>query len=369
MTLETEAAFGRFRARFPVLERYAYLNAGTFGPIARATAEAVAAQQRWETENGRAGKPYLERVLGLRDEVRGKIAALVGADAGRVALTDSTTTGCRIVVAGLGLGPDDEVVTTDAEHFGLIGPLAVSSARVRIAHVHGRPAAEALEAILAEVGPRTRLLALSQVAWTTGQVFPVTELKERTSLPVLVDGAQGAGAIPVDVAGLGCDFYTVSAQKWLCAPDATGALYVRDPDSLAVAQPSYFSQAAYDLEEGTWEPKPDASRFDSGWIPAASLVGLSAALDDLPDWRFDRACDAAVRCRALLAEQRYELVTEPGQATLVSWRPRGDAAETAARAYERGVVIRDLPSTGWLRASCGYWTSDEDLERLVEAIA
>jgi L-cysteine/cystine lyase len=360
--------FEEVRGRFPVLDRSAYLNAGTFGPIARATAEAVAAQQRWETENGRAGKPYYERVLALRDDVRGKIAALVGADPGRVALTDSTTAGCRIVIAGLGLGPDDEVVTTDAEHFGLIGPLAVSGARVRIARVHGRPAAEAPEAILAEVGPRTRLVALSHVAWTTGQLLPVAELKERTGLPLLVDGAQGAGAIPVDVAELGCDFYTVSAQKWLCGPDATGALYVRDPESLPVALPSYFSQAAYDLEEGTWEPKPAAARFDPGWIPAASLAGLSAALDDLPEWRFDRAREAAARCRLLLEEQGHELVTEPGQATLVSWRPVGDAAEAAARAYERGVVIRDLPSTGWLRASCGYWTSDEDLERLVEAI-
>jgi len=361
--------FEETRRRFPVLERYAYLNAGTFGPIARATAEAVTAQQRWETENGRAGKPYFERVLALRDDVRGKIAALIGADPGRVALTDSTTTGCRIVIAGLGLGAEDEVVTTDAEHFGLIGPLAVSGARIRIAGVHARPAEEAQEAILAEVGARTRLLALSHVAWTTGQVVPVAELKERTGLPLLVDGAQGAGAIPVEVDALACDFYTVSAQKWLCGPDATGALYVRDPESLAVAQPGYFSQAAYDLEEGTWKPKPDAARFDPGWIPAASLAGLSAALDDPPSWRFDRARETAARCRALLEDRGHELVTEPDQATLVSWWPRGDAAETAARAYERGVVIRDLPSTGWLRASCGYWTSDEDLGRLVEAIS
>ncbi len=62
------------------------------------------------------------------------------------------------------------------------------------------------------------------------------------------------------------------------------------------------------------------------------------------------------------------MVTEPNQSTLVSFRPDGDAAELAARAYERGVVIRDLPGTGLLRASCGYWTSDGDLERLLEAL-
>src|SRR5204863_453176 len=75
-------------------------------------------------------------------------------------------------------------------------------------------------------GGRTRLIALSHVAWTTGAVLPIRELSGR-GIPVLVDGAQGAGAIPVDVQELGCDFYTVSAQKWLLGPEGTGALYVR----------------------------------------------------------------------------------------------------------------------------------------------
>ena len=62
-------------------------------------------------------------------------------------------------------------------------------------------------------------------------------------------------------------------------------------------------------------------------------------------------------------------MTEPGQATLVSFRAPNDAHEDAGRAYEVGVVIRDLPGTGWLRVSCGWWTSEEDVERLVAALA
>jgi L-cysteine/cystine lyase len=68
--------------------------------------------------------------------------------------------------------------------------------------------------------------------------------------------------------------------------------------------------------------------------------------------------------------ERFEVVTEPGHSTLVSFRTGStDTAEQVAAAYEAGVVIRDLPGTGILRASCGYWTSDEDVERLVAAIA
>ncbi len=220
--------------------------------------------------------------------------------------------------------------------------------------------------IRAEVTSRTRLLALSHVSWLTGQVLPVAELREATGVAVLVDGAQSAGAIPIDATAF--DFFTVSAQKWLCGPDTTGALYVREPEALALVSPSYFAAAAYDLAEPSFEPRPGAVRFDAGWIPTPSLAGLDAAVSDLPEWRFERARDIAARCRELLAE-RYDVVTEPGQATLVSFVPRGDPEELAARAYERGVVIRDLPQTGWLRVSCGWWTSEDDLERLLVALS
>jgi L-cysteine/cystine lyase len=348
-----------------VLERFAYLNAGTCGPLPAPVAEAVAERRRLDLELGRGGPPYLDWILKARERVRTKLAAAIGVDPAHVALTRATTDGCNIVLAGLGLGPDDEVVTTDAEHFGLVGAVGASPARVRVASVGARAGEEALEAILAEVGPRTRLVAVSHVLWTTGNVIPVQELKERTGLPVLVDGAQSVGAIPVDARPF--DFYTVSGQKWLCGPDATGGLFVADPESLKVVFPSYFSQDGYE-PDGTYTPKPGAARFDDGWLASGLLAGFEAALDLHPEWRFERAAEMAALCRERLAE-RVELVTKPGQAGLVTWRADGDAEEIAARAFERGVVIRDLPRTDLLRASCGYWTSEEDIDRLVAAIS
>ncbi len=181
---------------------------------------------------------------------------LVAADALQVALTSSTTEGCNIVLKGLGLASADEIVTTSAEHFGLLGALSVSGARIVV--VEPEP-----DAIRAAVTPRTRLLALSQVLWTTGRVLPVRELREETGVPVLVDGAQSVGAIPVDAAGV--DFLTISGQKWLCGPDSTGALVVAEPEALRVAWPSYFSQAGYDVD-GTFEPRPGAARFEPGLV-------------------------------------------------------------------------------------------------------
>jgi len=107
--------------------------------------------------------------------------------------------------------------------------------------------------------------------------------------------------------------------------------------------------------------------FDTGWIAPGSLRGLLAALAAVPDWRFERVREAAATCRGLLAE-RLEVVTPAGQAGLVTFAPEGDPAEIAARAFDAGVVVRNLPGTPWVRASCGWWTSDEDLERLCGAL-
>ena len=357
--------FEEGRALFPVLERFAYLNAGSLGPLSRPTLTAMEERLRFDQEQGRGGHGWFTTVLELRTRVREELARLIGASPTQIALTDSTTDGCNIVLSGLELGPDDEVVTTDSEHPGLLLPLHVSGARVRVAEVAARPTANALQAILSCVSPRTRLLALSHVLWTTGQVMPLRELKRETGLPILVDGAQSVGTIPVEVGEL--DYYTVSCQKWLCGPESLGTLYVRDPEGLRVGIPSGFAQKSLE-PDGTFVPAEGAARFDSGWLATPSLAGLEAALAGAPEWRFERAAEMAALCRAALRE-RFEIVGDGEQSTLVSFVPAGEAAAEAARLYDAGVIVRDLPGTGWLRASCGWWTSGEDIDRLVSALS
>jgi L-cysteine/cystine lyase len=340
-----------------VLETIAYLNAGTFGPLARPVADAVAAAVQRDAAQGRSGLPYFEETLALRDEVRASFAALVDAEPERVALTASTSEGCAIVLRGLGLQQGDEVVTTTDEHFGLLGPLGATRARVVV--VEPDP-----EAILAALTPRTRLIATSQVLWTTGAVLPLAELRDESRVPVLADGAQSVGAILTSAHGV--DFLAFSGQKWLCGPDSTGALVVEDPERLKVVSPSYFAQRSYE-PSGAYEAQPDARRLEFVWWSQATLRGMLAALALRPDWWFERASAAAERCRELLSS-RFEVLTPAAAATLVAFRVQDDPAALVARLHEAGIVVRELPGRGLVRVSCGWWTSDDDLDRLVAAL-
>jgi Selenocysteine lyase len=177
--------FEEARAQFPVLERFAYLNAGSAGPLPRVAVDAARDRLERDVVQGRSGTAWIEELFALREAARSGIAAVLGTTTEHLALTDSTTRGCQIVLAGLGLSPDDEIVTTADEHFGLLGPLHASGARVVVA-------AADEESIVAAVTPRTRLVAVSHVLWTTGRRLDLARIREGSGVPLLVDGAQSA---------------------------------------------------------------------------------------------------------------------------------------------------------------------------------
>ena len=358
------------RAEFPVLARFAYLNAGTFGPLPRVSLAAQLEQHHQELNQGRAGVGYYERMQELRISAREGIAQIIGSMPENVVLTRSTGEGCAIAVNGLDLSDEDEVITTDVEHYGLLGPLAASSAKITVVEIRDRSSSEALEAIRSRISPQTKLIALSHVAWSTGHLLPVAELAS-TGIPVLVDGAQSAGAIPVDVQALGCDFYTVSGQKWLLGPDATGGLFIhpRWTKKLFLSMPSYFGRVDHD-QYGVPVNSPGATRFDPGAVSLPSLAGLNESLrfhTSLGDERFVRARNQAEVCRNALL-QYADLVTEPGHANLVSFKTAEPGQSVVARLAESGVLVREIPESGWVRVSVGFWTSDGEIERLVDAL-
>ena len=351
-----------FRAQFPVLERIAYLNSGTDGPLPAAAVEAGRRELEAEGRDGRV-TAHFERRMALQDELRAGYGRLVGAPADQIALTTSATDGIARVVAGLGLGEGDEVLTSDQEHPGVTGPLL--SARRRGVHVRVVPLADLATA----VGPETRLVVASHVSWVGGELAPAA-LAE-LSVPVILDGAQGAGAIPVDVKGLNCVAYAAAGQKWLCGADGTGFLWI-DPGfaervSLVSAGYMNFADASQGLDG---EFKDTAARFDTPSLARGMVATSLAALTLLESAGWDtvhaRAAALARRFADALRKRGCELAPR-GNTTLVSWREEDDEA-VRDRLAGAGVVIRNLPGRGLLRASVGAWNDESDLERLLSAL-
>ncbi len=347
------------RAQFPILERVAYLNAGTDGPVPRAAQEAAARELASELEEGRA-KAHFERRFELQDELRAGYAELLGATTDDIALTTSTSEGLGKVLAGMDVGPGDEIVTSDEEHPGLIGPLI--AARERGAEIRAVRFAELADA----VGPRTTAVACSHVNWRTGELAPAA-LAE-LDVPVILDGAQGAGAVPVDVMKLGCAAYAAAGQKWLCGADGTGLLYLAPAfrDRVRTMAPSYlsFEDASLGFESSL---KPGARRHDT---PSLAREGIAFSVASLGVLR--EADLAAVLARgpalaATLAERlaaNDRTVAPRAHTTLVAFED-DDPEGTRDRLFAAGVLVRNLPGTPLVRASVGAWSSEDDLERLL----
>jgi L-cysteine/cystine lyase len=366
MGVVTDAA--AFRAQFPVLERVSYLNAGTEGPLSQRAADAVAERIQSELTEGRAGKAYIERVRQLAGDLRAGYARAMGCDAADVALTGSTTDGVNTVLGGLSLRPGDEIVTSDEEHPGLLAPLG------RLKRLAGVTVTVAPFARIADaVTSSTRLVACSHVSWVSGQVVDSAALAA-TGVPVLLDAAQGVGAVAVDVHALGCAYYAGSGQKWLCGPEGSGCLYVSRErlDDVTVPWPGYMSvaDASQALDSG---PAENAARFDHGFPPglrsAWALASLSVFEDAGWDWVHGRAADLAAGLAASLAQRGLE-VGPRGRSTLVAWKPPSDDLDAeVARLAQAGFVVRSIVSHGLIRASVGAWSSEEELAALVDVAA
>jgi len=349
------------RAQFPVLERVAYLNAGTNGPVPRAGIEAAEASLREQLEQGRSSKPWFEHQVERIGQLRERVATLLGATAGDVAVTGSTTDGVNAVLHAFDIRPGDEILTSDEEHPGVLGPLATArdarGARVRVVPFEELPD---------EVGPDTRFVVCSHVSWATGRVMDTRPLAASGAL-VALDGAQGLGAVPIDVRALGCDFYAASGQKWLCGPGGMGYLYA-DPELLPELPAPWSGYHALEDPERGLDPAlwPDARRLGTGFPVPHHVEWAHASLDALEGAGFARVHERGIELAERLAQllrERGVTVAPRGASTLVSFEVPDPPAFTE-RAAAEGLVVRGIPGRPLARASVGAWNNDEEIERL-----
>ena len=258
-------------------------HAATSWPKAPGVAEAVALALTEPVGNpGRSGHRAAVTAARLVTETREDLADLLGvSDSSRVVFTRNATEALNTVILGL-LQPGDHAVTTGMEHNSVMRPLRhleANGIELTVAPCAPDGTIEPV-AIRNAIKPETRLVVTTHASNVTGTLLPITDIAticRAAGVPYLVDAAQTAGVVPIDVESQGIDLLACSGHKGLLGPSGTGALYIHEESAL---RPITFGGTGSRSDEEL-QPNflPDA--FESGTLNVAGLAGLGASIRHL----------------------------------------------------------------------------------------
>jgi selenocysteine lyase/cysteine desulfurase len=269
----------------PAVENCAYFQTSGSSPKPQPVLDEVVRWMRFQN-HGPALPWVQDEMLTVSEQTRRRVAQTINADPDEIMLSENTTVGVNVVAWGLNWRPGDNVILSHHEHPGNRIPWYHLSQRygveLRFLPVSNDPD-EMVARFEALLDDDTRLVSVSHVSRRTGVRLPARRLVEaahRRGVPVLLDGAQAFGAIPVDVQTLGCDFYACSGHKYIMAPQGTGAFYIRR-DRLDWLKPSWVgTHSEVEMDElGCLRFKDSARRFEFGTRHLAGHAGFNKALE------------------------------------------------------------------------------------------
>jgi L-cysteine/cystine lyase len=375
------------RARFPVTARLIYMNTGWSGPSAREVVDAVQRRMEREAFDGPTTLDVRHEKSQLVKQARAALASLIGADSDDVALLGSTTEGVNIVLRGLGLRPGDEVLTCNLEHSSVMVPCyelrRQTGVDVKVVRSSAEEPADELARLFEDaIAPRTKLVVVSHISYNRGTRLPVERIvraAHEAGALVLLDGAQSAGQLALDVPALGVDAYAFPAHKYVLGPDGIGALYVR-PDLVERLQPSAVAHGAsefYDFE-GHFTTVPASMRkFEMATHSGPLLAGVVAAVGLLHEVGLPTIEARLLELSSRLIEglQRTPNVTIRGPldpalgSALVTFTVGDlDPNETCAALWQLRRIVGRVVNDKRVRLSQAIFNNEADVDAALEAI-
>jgi cysteine desulfurase / selenocysteine lyase len=392
------------RGDFPILSRLVngrplvYLDSGASSQKPRQVLDAM--RHFYEQSNANVhrsihtlGEEATEAYEAARDAVRSFVSARGREE---IIFTRGTTEGVNIIAQAIGrtLKPGDEVIVSEMEHHSNLIPWQMVC-RDRGARLLAIPLQDGayldMAAFARLLGPRTRMVAVAHISNVLGTINPVAEIVRQAhaaGAQVLLDGAQAAPHLRLDLAALGCDFYVFSGHKML-GPTGIGVLYGRR-EVLEATEPALGGSEMIKevwIDHAQWNDLP--WRFEPGTPPIAEAVGLHAAVDYLEKLGMDRvgAHERELTGRCLDALAAIPGVTLYGprnpemKGAVVAFNVAGiHPHDGAALLDQSGVAVRAghhcaqplakrLGIVGALRASFSVYNTADDVDRLAEAVA
>jgi selenocysteine lyase/cysteine desulfurase len=278
-------AWDQLRKQFLLPQDYIYLNTGGLGSSPLAVIEEVKKRIEMEEINPNAGHS-------LDDwwQIKQKCQKLLGGGCEKeeLALISTATEGINIIINGLPLKKEDEIITSTHEHVALNIPLLYKQKTGGVVIKRFEPDLENglnnVDKIRRLITKRTKLIFISHITCTTGQILPLKEIGELAKskgIMYAVDGAQALAHLPFDMGKINADFYTASCHKWLLGPKRTGLLYVKknQMNTLKPIITGAYSVGYYDKNHVQLEFDSTAQRYEFGTQNEALFYGVGKAVD------------------------------------------------------------------------------------------
>lgn len=340
---------------------------------------------------GRGSYRLAHQATTMYEEVRKKVAKFVGAQASEIAFVKNTTEAINVVAIGLKWRRGENIVTTILEHHSNMLPW------IRVSKLYGievrfvKPRKDgtlSIDEFERLIDENTKIVSVAHVSNVLGTISPIREIakvaKSRGAL-LLVDAAQSAPHMPINVKELGCDFLAFSAHK-MCGPPGVGVLYVKDDiqlDALAVGGGVVLDTSLNDYK---LLGKPYV--FEAGTPPISDVIGLGAAIDYLSKLGLTNIMKHELRIARILRELLSEvpdvriLGPEQPQTGIVSFAVNGVKAEDVALALGNlGICVRAgfhcaIPlvrdflneKLGVIRASLYLYNTEEEVEKFTASL-
>lgn len=379
------------RQEFPGLTNKVYFNFGGQGTLPRSGLEAIIDAHKFLQQQGPFSLKVNDWITQKTEKLREDLATQFQVSPSTITLTENVTAGCDIVLWGIDWQAGDRILMTDCEHPGIIAIVQEISRRFKVdidicPMLKTLNEGDPIKVIEQHLTPQTRLVVLSHLLWNTGQVLPLKEIVDRCHhhlsdrpIPVLVDAAQSAGSLALNLSDIGVDFYAFTGHKWFCGPAGVGGLYI-NPENFDALRPTFIGWRGIDIDQKgrpiNW--KNDGRKFEIATSAYPQYEGLRAAIAVHQDWgdaekRYQQICQLSEYLWQELSKLEGVncLKHSPPEAGLVSFQVENNLGHTKlVQALEnQGFLLRTIRDPDCVRACVHYFMLPAEIEQLVAAIA
>lgn len=378
--MNIEGHIDEFRAQFPVIKHYNYLNHAAVGPLPQPVLDEVS---RINQDKGYSGGLHWMDWEGEAEETRKLIAKFINADPEEIAFTQNTSAGLSIIANGLNWEKTDNIVVNDLEFPSNLFPWQIQAKKhgLMTKIVQQRNEELVMDDFEEKIDRHTKIVAVSHVQFSNGfkvDLQHLSKLAHESGGYIITDAVQSLGQMPIDVKKLDVDFLATSGYKWLLSPIATGFLYIKK-ELIDEIEPSFVGYRSdenhHEFSYRTINPAKNARRFEPGQINFPGVAGMRAAIELLEGFGIH---NIERRIRELVDVLIAGISELKGLKVLSSLKPEHrngvvkvggleNPDEIVTKLKEDNIVISSR--AGGLRISPHFYNTEEEIEKLLEKLS